>query len=122
MRYQERRPHERQVEKTLEFLNKSGFSRVKDSLKEYSPESMIHFLKLNSTQYLVVNHFDYRSTIEKQGFDLWLSTYDKGNVIGVKPATSIVSLKTSFDFTSDAGMIKDQMESSSNRHTPKSEH
>jgi hypothetical protein len=115
MRYQERRPHERQVEKTLEFLNKAGFTRVKDALKEYSSESMIHFLKLNSTEYLVVNHFDYRSTIEKQGFDLWLSTYDKGNTVGVNKATSIVSLKSSFDFASDAGLIKDQIERSSNR-------
>lgn len=115
MRYQERRPHERQVEKTLEFLNKSGFSRTKDSLKEYSDESMIHFLKLNSTEYLVINHFGYRSTIEKQGFDLWFATYEKGDKIGVKAASSIVSLKPSFDFGSDAGLLKDQIEKSSDR-------
>jgi hypothetical protein len=115
MRYQERRPHEKQVEKTLEYLNKAGFSRVKDALKEYSSESMIHFLKLNSTEYLVVNHFGYRSTIEKQGFDLWLAIYDKGNTIGVNEASSITSLKSSFDFNSDADLIKNQIDKSSNR-------
>jgi hypothetical protein len=120
MRYQERRPHERHVEKTLEFLNKSGFSRTKDALKEYSSESMIHFLKLNSTEYLVVNHFDYRSTIEKQGFDLWLATYEKGNAPGIKQASSIVSLKASFDFTADADIIKSQIDRSSNRFISKS--
>ena len=115
MRYQERRPHERHVEKTLEFLNKSGFIRIKDTLKEYSGESMIHYLKLNSKEYLVVNHFDYRSTIEKQGFDLWLATYEKGNAIGVKEASSIVSLKSSFDFLADAEIIKSHLD-----RTPKS--
>lgn len=120
MRYQERRPHERHVEKTLEFLNKSGFSRVKDTLKEYSEESMIHFLKLNSTEYLVVNHFDYRSTIEKQGFDLWLASYDKGSAPGSKQASSIVSLKASFDFSTDADLIKDHIDKSSNRFINKS--
>jgi hypothetical protein len=105
MRYQERRPHERHVEKTLEYLNKSGFSRIKDTLKEYSGESMIHYIKLSSKEYLVVNHFAYRSTIEKQGFDLWLATYEKGNAIGVKEASSIVSLKSSFDFMVDGEII-----------------
>jgi hypothetical protein len=121
MRYQERRPHEKQVAKTLDFLNKAGFSRVKDALQEYSSESMIHFQKLNSTEYLVVNHFDYRSAIEKQGFDLWLSSYEKGAVVGVNGAISIKSLKTSFDAATDAGIIKEQIDQISNRHTPKRE-
>lgn len=82
---------------------------------------MIHFQKLNSTEYLVVNHFDYRSAIEKQGFDLWLSTYEKGAVVGMNAATAIKSLKSSFDSESDAHIIKDLMKQISNRHTPKRE-
>jgi hypothetical protein len=115
MRNKDRKPLQKQIDKSLDFLNKNQFSKSRDTLEEYSSGSMIHFLKLNGTEYLVVNHYAYRSSVENQGLDLWLSHYDKASEIGVKKASSITSLKFGVHFPADADLIKKEIDRCSDR-------
>jgi len=115
MRNKDRKPMGKRIEKSLEFLNKNQFSKLRDNLKEYSPGSMIHFLQLNSKEYLVVNHYAYRSTVENQGLDLWLSQYGSAGEIGVKSASSITCLKLGVQFPADADLIEKEITRCSDR-------
>lgn len=115
MRNKDRKPLERQIEKSLDYLNKNQFQKSRDMLKEYSSESMIHFLQLNSKEYLVVNHYAYRNSVENQGLDLWLSQYDKVSDIGSKNASAITCIKLGVLFPADADLINKEIERCSDR-------
>jgi hypothetical protein len=120
MRNKDRKPLLKQIDKSLDFLNKNQFSKRKDILQEYSPGSMLYFLQLNDKQFLVVNHYGYRSTVEDQGLDLWLSQYDQASEIGVKAASSITSIKMGVSFPADLELINKEIHRCSDRFILKS--
>jgi hypothetical protein len=115
MRNKDRKPLQKQIDKSLDYLNKNQFSKRKDTLEEYSSGSMLFFLQLNDKQFLVVNHYAYRSTVEDQGLDLWLSQYDNASDIGTRAASSITSLKLGVYFPADAELIKKEIDRCSDR-------
>jgi hypothetical protein len=119
MRNKDRKPLLKQIDKSLDFLNKNQFSKRKDILEEYSSGSMLYFLQLNDKQFLVVNHYGYRSTVEDQGLDLWLSHYNTAGDIGMKKASSITSLKFGVQFPEDEDLIKKEIDRCSDRFMTK---
>lgn len=91
--------------KTLKFLSDKRFSSARDTLKEYSGRSMIYYKQLDDRMYLVMNHFNFNRRKELQGFDVWLSQYDRASEIGAKRALSIKNVKIAFHFPEDLPLL-----------------
>jgi hypothetical protein len=107
MKYRERRPLERQIEGMLTFVQDKRFSQSVDNLGEYCKGNTLYYLQLDDKTFLVLNHYNRRRQIELQGFDLWLSKYDRASRIGIENALSIEGIKLCFKLPEDADIIND---------------
>lgn len=87
------------VQNILSFLSKSRFSSTIDRCKEYSSRSKLYYKEIGHGKVLVINHFNHKRKVELQGFDAWISHYERPSEIGEKPATAVIALGKSLNFS-----------------------
>jgi hypothetical protein len=94
------------VDDTLSFLTRNNFSCAKDSIGEYSRRSILYYKQVDDDTFIVVNHFNAKLRKDLQGFDMWLSKYNRPSEIGSKKAKSIRGIKLSVHLPDDAHLME----------------
>jgi hypothetical protein len=107
-----------QVTIVKEFLQRRGFSKAKDRVKDYSTNNTIYFLQLDNRNYLIVNYHPGPRRRAKEGaFDVWLSEYDRASEIGDKEAVRKEIKQQSFWVPKDIGLINEIIDGFRNKNT-----
>lgn len=93
------------ISKLITELSNSGFSKMVDTLNEYSINADLYFRSVGNQQYIVFNHYNKKGKDNLQGFDCWLSKYKKQSEIGKTKASKIEEIRLGFQFSRDWKLI-----------------
>lgn len=102
------------IRETISDLKDNGFIQTLDRITTYSENADLYFMQVigSENEFVVLNHYCKKCRVEFQGFDLWVSTFEKQEDIGRKPPISNQMIKRCFDIDRDLKLLLQTLKTS----------
>lgn len=94
------------IKAAIDQLEEFHFLKTIDRIAEYSANADIYYKQIDEQRFIIFHHFNKNKLELTQGFDCWISTYEREIYIGKLPAIEMETVKTTFDFREDWKLIK----------------